>query len=68
MKNGYTPKEFAYAMAINGIDSAFQDRAGELDGLTPGDRKLAREQLIKLREELAARVSFDLGPLVNIGE
>ena len=60
MKNGYTPKEFAYSIAVDALLSAINNDLGELDGLTNSQKIKAIEQLNKLRVQLADKVNLEI--------
>ena len=60
MKNGYTPKQYALTIAIDGLVSAIQNRMGELDDLTPKERTDTIKQMNKLIESLANRGSLSV--------
>jgi hypothetical protein len=59
MKNGFTPKEYAYSIAADALFNAFHNRFGELDGLTPVQAKQASEQIDKLRTKLLDAAKLD---------
>ena len=60
MKNGYTPKQYALTIAIDGLVYAIQNRMGELDDLTPKERTDTIKQMNKLIESLAKRGRLDV--------
>ena len=60
MKNGYTPKQYALTIAIDGLVSAIQNRMGELDDLTPKERTETIQQMTKLIESLASKGKLDV--------
>ena len=60
MKNGYTPKQYALTIAIDGLVYAIQNRFGELDDLTPKERTDTIKQMNKLIESLASKGKLDV--------
>ena len=60
MKNGYTPKEFAYSIAIDALVDTLQNKFGALDDLTPADRVNVKVQLNRLIETLADKAKLDV--------
>jgi hypothetical protein len=60
MKNGYTPKQYAYALAIDALYNAEQNREGELADLTPSERAKAIEQIRLLRLRLADQINLEV--------
>ena len=65
MKNGYTPKQYALTIAIDGLVSAIQNRMGELDDLTPKERTETIQQMSKLIESLASKGKLDVSYRYN---
>lgn len=63
MKNGYTPREYAYSIAVDALGAAILNRLGELDMLTQSEQNQTVEQLRKLRVQLADRVKLDILPV-----
>jgi len=63
MKNGYTPKEYAHAIAIDALGIAHTNKFGELDGLTPSETRHVQEHIERLRTRLADQAKLDLGPI-----
>lgn len=59
MKNKYTPKEYAHAIAVDALIHALQNKFGELDDLTPADRVNLKVQLRRLIERLADEAKLD---------
>lgn len=61
MKNGYTPKEFAYSMAIDHLLDMYSAHAYWLDdkNLTEVNIKQVREQISKLHKKLADTAKLD---------
>ena len=60
MNNGYTPRQFAHALAIDALNSAVKNRQGELDDLAPHEITKVQDALLKLREVLAERAALDV--------
>lgn len=60
MKNGYTPREYAYSIAVDALLSAINNDAGELDDLTDSQKIKAIEQFTKLRVQLANKVNLEI--------
>jgi hypothetical protein len=60
MKNGYTPRQYAYAVAIDALKEAFDDRFDELANLPESERQAARQAIIKLKNQLADRAKLDI--------
>jgi iron uptake system EfeUOB component EfeO/EfeM len=65
MKNGYTPKEFAYSIAVEHLFNIYHDRDGWLDDqeITESDRKKVKEQIAKLHKKLAEVVNLETSDL-----
>lgn len=63
MKNGHTPKEFAYAIAIDALRMAYQNKYHELDDLTPGEQQQTRNHIVKLHTKLADTANLNVLPL-----
>jgi hypothetical protein len=59
MKNKYTPKEYAHALAIDALIHALQNKFGELDDLTPADRVNLKVEMRRLVERLADEAKLD---------
>lgn len=53
MKNGYTPRQHAYAIAIDALRNAYENKFGELDDLTPSEKEKTKLQIFKLASALA---------------
>ena len=67
MKNGYTPKAYAYAIAINVLNGAIIERYNDPQDVTPSENRLVIDQLRKLRERLATDAKLDyLDPTVKL--
>lgn len=60
MKNGYTPKEYAYSIAVDALQGAINNVGGALDSLTASEKEKAIEQFQKLRVQLANKVKLDI--------
>jgi hypothetical protein len=60
MKNGYTPRQYAYALAIDGLSEAFNSRFGELENLPHAEVEKVRLAIIKLKAELAEKGKLDV--------
>jgi len=60
MKNGYTPKEYAYSIAVDALQGAINNVGGALDSLTASEKEKAIEQFQKLRVQLADKVKLDI--------
>jgi len=67
MKNGYTPKEFAYSIAVEHLFHIFNDRDGWLDeqGITASDKEKVKEQIAKLHKKLADVVNLEAPQLLE---
>jgi iron uptake system EfeUOB component EfeO/EfeM len=65
MKNGYTPKEFAYSVAVEHLFHIFHDRDGWLEDqdITESDRKKVKEQIAKLHKKLAETANLETSDL-----
>ena len=59
MNNGYTPRQFAHALAIDALISAVKNRQGELDDLEPHEVTKVQDAILKLKEVLAERAALD---------
>lgn len=60
MKNGYTPKQFAYSIAVDALVNTLQNKFGALDDLTSADRVNLKVQLNRLIETLADEAKLDV--------
>lgn len=62
MKNGYTPKQFAYSVVVDALYERMKGiQLGHYDEeLTPSNQKQTLEQMRKLREQLANKAKLDL--------
>lgn len=66
MKNGYTPKQFAYTVAIDQLYSVYNQKGGWLDSasdLTEADKIEVRKQIAKLHKKLAETVNLEINEL-----
>ena len=59
MNNGYTPRQFAHALAIDALVSAVKNRQGELDDLEAHEVIKVQDALLKLKDVLAQRAALD---------
>jgi hypothetical protein len=59
MKNGYTPRQFAYAIAIDALRHAFENKFGELDDLTPSEKEKTKLHIFKLASALAETTKLE---------
>lgn len=67
MKNGYTPKQFAYMIAVDHLYFVHTQKDGWLDiaiDMTDLDKKKVREQMAKLHKKLANAVKLDTNELI----
>jgi hypothetical protein len=66
MKNGYTPKEFAYSMAIDHLQQLWKntDYWSDYEQLTEANIKQVKEQIAKLRSKLADTAKLDTTSLM----
>lgn len=60
MHNGYTPRQYAHALAIDALVSAVKNRQGELDGLEPHEIVRVQDAILKLKDALAQRSALDV--------
>ena len=60
MNNGYTPRQFAHALAIDALISAVKNRRGELDDLEPHEVGKVQDALLRLKDMLAERAALDV--------
>lgn len=60
LNNGYTPKEYAYSVAVDALQYAMHSQSGELDGLTERQAELVVEAMQILRQKLADEVKLDI--------
>jgi hypothetical protein len=63
MKNGYTPRQYAHAMAIDALNNAWQNKFGELDGLTPSEERETKIHLKLLMFVLADEAKLDVSSI-----
>ena len=67
MKNGFTPKGFAYSIAVDYLNAVFKnDRDAWLEdaGITEAEKKKVKEQIAKLHKKLANAVKLDTNELI----
>ena len=66
MKNGYTPKEFAYSMAVDHLERLWKhtDFWTDEEYLTKANVKQVKEQIAKLRSKLADTAKLDTTSLM----
>ena len=60
MNNGYTPRQYAYSLAIDALTSAVKNRQGELDDLEPHEVTKVQDAILTLKERLAERANLDI--------
>ena len=60
INGGYTPRTYAYSLAVDALFYAMQNKFGELDGLTERQEELAVEAMQKLRQKLADEAKLDI--------
>jgi hypothetical protein len=60
MKNGYTPKEYAYTVAIDALFYAIKNKDREIVGVTETQKNKAVDQMKKLIEVLAQKSKLDI--------
>jgi hypothetical protein len=67
MKNGYTPKQFAYALIIDYIDGIYRDGAHWMDDkdLTNSNIEMVKRHLSTLHTKLVDEAKLDTLPLRN---
>ena len=63
MKNGFTPKEYAYAIASDALYHAIKNKDREIDDVTESEQNKVIEQMKKLREILAQKSKLDITPI-----
>lgn len=65
MKNGYTPTEAAYSIAIDWLKAAYEEQTSDLEDLTANktERRKVREAIRKLHSRLATDAHLDCLPL-----
>ncbi len=63
MKNGYTPRQYAHALAIDALKNAYTNKFGELDVLTPAESKKAQLHIKLLMFMLADEAKLDVSSL-----
>jgi hypothetical protein len=62
MKNGYTPKQFAYAIAINYVGAVYRGTLYDLEDntdMTESEKAKVKVQLKKLHDKLAETSKLD---------
>jgi hypothetical protein len=60
MKIGYTPRQYAHALAIDALKNAIANRFGELDDLTPAEEEKTKHQLNLLMSTLADKAKLEI--------
>ena len=63
MKNGFTPKEYAYSVAIEALYHAIKNKDREVDDVTESEQNKVIDQMKKLREVLAQKSKLDITPI-----
>ena len=61
--NELTPREFAYDLAAGWLASAYRGGTGDLDDLTPSQKRAVKEQIAKLHNRLVEQANLDSSPL-----
>jgi hypothetical protein len=63
MKNGYTPREYAYSIAIDALHAALRNREDVMEGFTRQEMQDSIMQINKLMLSLADKVKMDVTPV-----
>ena len=63
MKNGFTPKEYAYSVAMDALYYAIKNKDREVDDITESEQNKVIDQMKKLREVLAQKSKLDITPI-----
>ena len=63
MKNGFTPKEYAYSVAMDALYHAIKNKDREVDDITESEQNKVIDQMKKLREVLAQKSRLDITPI-----
>ena len=63
MKNGYTPREYAYSIAIDALHAALRNRDDKMDGFTRQEMQDSVMQINKLMLSLADKAKMDVTPI-----
>jgi hypothetical protein len=63
MKNGFTPKEYAYSVAMDALYHAIKNKDREVDDVTESEQNKIIDQMKKLREVLAQKSKLDITPI-----
>jgi hypothetical protein len=63
MKNGFTPKEYAYSVAMDALYHAIKNKDREVNDFTESEQNKVIDQMKKLREVLAQKSKLDITPI-----
>jgi len=63
MKNGYTPRQYAHALAIDALKNAYKNTFGELDDLPSAEAEKAKLHIKLLMFMLADEAKLDVSSL-----
>jgi len=63
MKNGFTPKEYAYSVAMDALYHAIKNKDREVNDITESEQNKVIDQMKKLREVLAQKSKLDITPI-----
>lgn len=63
MKNGYTPREYAYSIAIDALHAALRNKEDGMDGFTRQEMQDSVMQINKLMLSLADKAKMDVTPI-----
>lgn len=63
--NDMTPRQFAHDVAIGWLRSAYQGHTGDLDDLTPAQKREVKAAIAKLHDQLLGKARLDGTPLTN---
>lgn len=61
--DGLTPRQFAHDLAAGWLANAYRGSTGDLDALTPAQKREVKAQIAKLHNRLLEQVDLDSTPL-----
>lgn len=61
--NEMTPRQFAHDLAAGWLASAYRGGTGDLDDLTPAQKREVKAQIAKLHNRLVEQANLDSSPL-----
>ena len=60
-----TPRQFAHDLAVGWLRAAYQGHTGDLDDLTPAQKREVKAAIARLHDQLLSEANLDGIPLNN---